>query len=404
MFTGKLSGYCFISFLVVSLFAVHTDLAQGKEFEFVDITSFPGSPGQGRNPSINDSGDVAFYDNDAVYFYDRSEGIIINITTLPGAPTTGRYPKLNNLGDILFWETQTRYNWFYDSDSQSFTNISTSTGAPEISQAYSPWNCYGLNDGKKVSFHSGDHNFGDIYVYDHMSAAFQKVTDQPGFPTHGRENRINNLDQVVYMGFPDAYVYDLVSGVTTNITDLPGGPGTMVGSYLDFNDNGDLLMISVSEITFYDAATSTFKYLSGLPGFPSGSAAGSYNSLSNRGEITFWRDSLYYYDPFDDSFTLLNGQGEVPAGGMQTSINDVGLIALAAGYSSVEELFLAIPVLRGDVDGDSDVDLNDYESFADCMTGPQNGSVVGICNAFDFEPDHDVDLADFAVFQANYSD
>ncbi len=399
-----MSGACFLFVSAIIVSGWVAEAAMGKDFEFVNITDFSGSPGQGNAPSINDCGDVAFYKDDGVYFFDRSEEIIVNITGLPGAPATGRFPRLNNSGDIVFWENTTQHIWLFEANSQSFTDISGLTGAPEISQAYSPYNCYGLNDGKKVSFHSGDHNFGDIYVYDHALGVFQKVTDQPGYPTHGRENRINNLDQVVYMGFPDAYVYDLNSGVTTNITDLPGGPGTMVGCYLDFNDNGDLLLVSASEVTFYEAATGEFNYLSGLAGFPAASASGSYNSLSNRGEITLWRDSIYYFDPFDDSFTLLNGQGDVPAGGMQTSINNVGLVALAAGYSFAEELYLAIPVLRGDVDGDSDVDSDDYEVFADCMTGPQKGSVTGVCNAFDFEPDHDVDLADFAVFQANYTD
>jgi len=56
---------------------------------------------------------------------------------------------------------------------------------------------------------------------------------------------------------------------------------------------------------------------------------------------------------------------------------------------------------RGDTDGDSDVDLVDYSSFADCLTGP-GGVLPGNCLCADFTGDASVDLADFARFQVAF--
>lgn len=57
------------------------------------------------------------------------------------------------------------------------------------------------------------------------------------------------------------------------------------------------------------------------------------------------------------------------------------------------------PRLKGDVDVDGDVDLDDYGSWDGCMTGPTGGPPDPGCGVFDFEPDGDVDLADYAALQ-----
>ena len=57
--------------------------------------------------------------------------------------------------------------------------------------------------------------------------------------------------------------------------------------------------------------------------------------------------------------------------------------------------------LPGDADGDGDVDLDDYASFQACFTGPldtQDPLPAG-CEFFDADDDNDVDLHDFAGFQ-----
>lgn len=56
----------------------------------------------------------------------------------------------------------------------------------------------------------------------------------------------------------------------------------------------------------------------------------------------------------------------------------------------------------GDVDGDTQVDTNDYPSFEDCFSGPGVPRPAG-CRIFDFENDGDVDCADYSAFGAAWT-
>ncbi len=49
------------------------------------------------------------------------------------------------------------------------------------------------------------------------------------------------------------------------------------------------------------------------------------------------------------------------------------------------------------------MDLGDFASWDDCMTGPDDGPYDPGCEAFDFEFDDDVDLQDFAGFQGAFT-
>ena len=61
----------------------------------------------------------------------------------------------------------------------------------------------------------------------------------------------------------------------------------------------------------------------------------------------------------------------------------------------------------GDVDGDGDVDLQDFAMFHNCDTGPVGPmdppAYPPVCRCFDADDDGDVDLADFADVQRNFS-
>ena len=61
--------------------------------------------------------------------------------------------------------------------------------------------------------------------------------------------------------------------------------------------------------------------------------------------------------------------------------------------------------MPGDIDGDSDIDLDDYAVFGDCLAGPSappNPTLPGLTvqdclNTFDLDADSDVDLQDFTL-------
>jgi len=62
-----------------------------------------------------------------------------------------------------------------------------------------------------------------------------------------------------------------------------------------------------------------------------------------------------------------------------------------------------VPIsMPGDLDGDGDVDTDDYASLAACTTGPL-GAAPPMCRQADFDGDGDVDLLDLATFSTHYS-
>lgn len=89
---------------------------------------------------------------------------------------------------------------------------------------------------------------------------------------------------------------------------------------------------------------------------------------------------------------------------------------LAGGWAAAMGATVAFRILTspgaipGDFDHDETVSLDDYFALADCFGGP-NGAPSPTCpvtsqdcrNAFDFDEDGDVDLADFAGFQEAFA-
>ena len=232
--------------VITSCICWHT--AEARNYLFENLSDLPTGPGGGRGAEINDNGDVAFLDDGGgCGIYDGSANSFLNVTTLPGAPANPFFVKLNNNGDIAIIETPTTTSdlWFYEQATQAFTNISALPNFPATGNTAANFlgTIFDLNDNNKVSFHSGDNNFGDIYVYDHTAVDFTKITDMPGGPTRGRQNEINNLDQVLYTGFPSTYLFNPATDTTTNINELLGGPGPAITN-LDLNDNGDVALMA----------------------------------------------------------------------------------------------------------------------------------------------------------------
>ncbi len=382
--------------VVVGIFVLGGSESAAKEFSFINVTDLPGGPGQGSSPSINDQGDVSFHQGTSIFFFDNSAKSFLDVTALPGAPAGARFPKLNNLGNIAMIETTTDDFWVFEAATQAFTNVSSLLNFPGNSGSFNLKQAFDLNDSNKMSFHSGDRNTGTIHLYDHGAGSFTEITSLGGGPTRGRENVINNADQVGFMGFPSLYVYDPATNVATNISTLPGGPGGVSDNFA-INDLGDAAIFFPDETVFYDASVGSFLSLSTLPGWPTGAASSGPNDLSDSGEITFWRTDIHHFDPVDQSFSqLTNKLGATPAGGHESSINDFGQVAFAAGFVGVEDIFLGNPIsstFDADFDGDSDVDGNDLADW--------NAS-FGINAGGDSDADGDTDGSDFLIWQREF--
>jgi len=331
--------------LVLLLVAIGSNAAAVDGFQLTEITALPGSPGFGNFPDINDDGDVAFSANGEIYHYVRSTQNLLNVSALPGAPASASYPKLNNQRNIAMANNATKEIWLYRAGDGTFTRLQDVPGFPGNTGANIIGYAMDLNDDDQISFQSGDNNNGDIYVYDHGTSSFEKVTDRAGGSTRGRENRINNARQVVYMGFPDVYRYDIDSQTTLDISQLPGADGFNASDF-DSNANGDIAMCRGNQVVFYDEATAGFEDLSLLPGYPQGQAS-SLCSLANDGDIVFSRTRLdffydiYWFDAGARTFTRMN---DAPSGtNSQGVINNRGEIALATGSVLFYDIFLAVP-------------------------------------------------------------
>ncbi|MBN2447348.1 MAG: right-handed parallel beta-helix repeat-containing protein [Phycisphaerae bacterium] len=57
----------------------------------------------------------------------------------------------------------------------------------------------------------------------------------------------------------------------------------------------------------------------------------------------------------------------------------------------------------GDFDCDRVIDVDDFLHWGDCATGPSRGPADSGCEVFDYESDGDVDIEDFAAFQAQFA-
>ncbi len=384
------------SVLVILLAASATSAVT---FTFTNLTDAPLGPGSGTSPSINNAGDVAFTSGSSLFFYDRGTDTFLDVTALPGAPASPRTPRLNSAGDILWINSSTRDLWLFEAASQAFTNISLLPNFPGNTQANDLGITHDLNDFNQVSFHSGDNNFGEIYLYEHATGAFTKVTDQIGGPSSGRGNKINDVGQVIYgavgLVTADVYAYDIVGGTTTNITDLPGGPGTGLGS-IAASSNGDIAVMlqAGNDPVIYTASTTSFLSLAPIPSFPIGNGSVSQNSLSSTGDFTFYRTAIHHFDAETQTFTQLTNQGPVPAGGRMSSINDNGRVAFTAGLASIEDIFIAAPPCPGDANGDGLVNLADLQVLL------FNFGTIG--PAGDVDGDGDVDLDDLSILLFNF--
>ncbi len=313
--------------------------AVAADFDFSNLTDRTGGPGHGNSPWINSQGDVAFYADNLIYFYDSAADTFLNLMTLAGAPDQGWFPRLSDAGDIAFIDPGTLHVWFYEASSRHFTDLATLPGFPGVSGEHSLYWVFDMNEDRRFALHAGALNVGDVYYFDLADSSFTRLTGQAGTPYHGKDCQINDQGVVGYSGYPDVYLYDPETGTTENITDLPGGPGTGLPNFM-LNNRGDIAISKGEDLVYFNAADQSFWYLATLPDYPASQATVDRNCLADDGSISFWADEIYFFDPSDSSFTQLTSQGPVPYSGHDSRINSHGLIAFEAGA----DIWLAEPV------------------------------------------------------------
>ncbi len=334
---------------------------QAKVFQFSNLTDRPGGPGHGDSPWINAAGDVAFYADNLIYYYDSSADTFLNLMSLAGAPDQGWFPRLSDAGDIAFIDPGTLHVWFFDAATRGFTDLATLPGFPGVSGEHGLYWVFDMNQHRQFALHAGPLNLGDVYFFDLADSSFTRLTGQSGAPFRGKECQINDLGVVAYNGYPDIYEYDPSTGQTRNITDLPGGPGTGLPGFM-LNNRSDIAISKGEDLVYFNAADETFWYLATLPGYPASQGTVDRNCLADDGAISFWADEIYYFDPADSSFTQLTSQGPVPYAGHDSRINPSGTIVFSAGA----DIWLADPVPVSAVPGgneSADLLRNDPNPF-----------------------------------------
>ena len=75
---------------------------------------------------------------------------------------------------------------------------------------------------------------------------------------------------------------------------------------------------------------------------------------------------------------------------------------LAVAVVSVLSGGAALAQLPGDLDANGEVGLADLVAFVGCLNGPDGAAVDSACDPGNFDPDADIDLRDFAGFQARF--
>ncbi len=115
----------------------------------------------------------------------------------------------------------------------------------------------------------------------------------------------------------------------------------------------------------------------------------------------------------DNLSVSVAGQGSATPGcGQQLrgSVDDIVVLGCALSGPEIAALVTKgaasladAPRIRSDFDQDGDVDLSDFATFQACFNGPNQAVTSPACVKTDLDFDNDVDLSDFAAFQTCFN-
>ncbi len=238
-------------------------------------------------------------------------------------------------------------------------------------------------------------------------------------------NKANS--SIGFGGGPGGGMYNLNSSnpIMTNCT-FSNNLADSFGSGI-FNNSSSPM---VTNSTFWgDTFYEIYNFDNSTPSF-------AYSNVQNSGGSAFWNTSLgidgggnidadpLFVDPFgpdgiagtaDDDLRLMPGSHCIDAGdndaylaaggglvdldGKDRAIDNTGV--MDTGVGSVTYLDMGA-YEQGPCHGDGIINLNDLESLAGCMVGP-NGGVNPSCGCSDYNPDGNVDLRDYASYQLAFT-
>lgn len=135
---------------------------------------------------------------------------------------------------------------------------------------------------------------------------------------------------------------------------------------------------------------------------------GRLPTINDDGDIFFFQDDGFPLEPMlyrDEVFYDLGGGIWNTGGGTINNRREVAFMIGEIFVTAVDIYLLWEMRDPGDFDNNHDVDLLDFESFQNCLTGVvPNGFVPETCTrVFDFDDDGDIDFHDFGELQTLFS-
>lgn len=333
---------------VAGLGSIDPQPASAAQYDIVEITALPASPGNGERLSMNNGGQITFFKRPEIDLYLFSGSTFTNINALPGAPPDGLDSIINDSGQIAFRccnspSVPGGFNGIFLFDGSSFTEITALLGSPGLGGN----NDIDMNNTGRIAWtHLGPPGAQNVDIFLFDAGTFTNISDLPGGPGSGVSASINDLGQILFRtndSAADIYLFD--GGSFTNITDLAGGPGSgfpITGASL--NNSGQAAFISSGTLILFDG--SSFVDIKALPGGPTGLVL-SY-SLNDLGQLAIATGAssppatpgtVLFFDGsgFDTVASGIEGLSKVV-------LNNNGQIAYQAFGSTGRQIFLATPV------------------------------------------------------------